>query len=34
MEKLRLKSFIVGDGFVVTENESYAIIRQIFSKYS
>ena len=34
MEKIKLRSFKVGDGLIVTESESHAIIRQIFSKYN
>ena len=34
MKELKVKTFVVGDGFIVTENESRAILRQIFSKYS
>jgi hypothetical protein len=34
MEKPKIKSFIIGDGLIITENESHAILRQIFSKYN
>jgi len=34
MDKLKLKTFTVGDNFVVTENESIAILKKIANKYN
>lgn len=34
MDFKKPKTFIVGDGLAVTENQSKLIIREIFSKYN
>jgi len=34
MDKPKLRTFTVGDNFVVTENESIVILKEIASKYN